>query len=89
MTPNPLPFAERRNAKPILAFVAAILLAACGREEVPGAPSPAADIKTATVEMRDVELTYSAEAVIEAVRQSTVSAQVAGRIVDLRFDVGD
>jgi RND family efflux transporter MFP subunit len=27
--------------------------------------------------------------VIEAVRQSTVSAQIAGRIVDLRFDVGD
>ena len=26
---------------------------------------------------------------IEAVRQSTVAAQIAGRIVDLRFDVGD
>ncbi|TAK85664.1 MAG: efflux RND transporter periplasmic adaptor subunit [Betaproteobacteria bacterium] len=39
--------------------------------------------------MRDVELTYSAEAVVEAVRQSTVSAQISGRIVDLRFDVGD
>jgi RND family efflux transporter MFP subunit len=39
--------------------------------------------------MRDVELTYSAEAVVEAVRQSTVAAQIAGRIVDLRFDVGD
>ena len=84
-----VPFAERRNAKPILAFAAAILLAACGREQAPGGAAPAADIKTATVEMRDVELTYSAEAVIEAVRQSTVSAQVAGRIVDLRFDVGD
>ena len=39
--------------------------------------------------MREVGLTYSAEAVIEAVRQSTVAAQVAGRIVELRFDVGD
>jgi RND family efflux transporter MFP subunit len=27
--------------------------------------------------------------VVEAVRQSTVSAQIAGRIVELRFDVGD
>jgi RND family efflux transporter MFP subunit len=27
--------------------------------------------------------------VVEAVRQSTVSAQVSGRIVDIRFDVGD
>jgi RND family efflux transporter MFP subunit len=89
MTPNPVPFAERRNAKPILAFAAAILLAACGREEVPGSAAPVAAIKTAPVEMRDVELAYSAEAVVEAVRQSTVAAQVSGRIVDLRFDVGD
>jgi RND family efflux transporter MFP subunit len=86
---NPHPFAGRRNAKPILAFAAAVLLAACGREEAPGGAAPAAEFKTAAVEMRDVELTYSAEAVIEAVRQSTVSAQVAGRIVELRFDVGD
>ena len=49
----------------------------------------AADLKTAPVEMREVELDYTSEAVVEAVRQSTVSAQIAGRIVDLRFDVGD
>jgi RND family efflux transporter MFP subunit len=68
----------------------ALLLAACGREDAraPGAPARAA-IKTAPVEMRDVELAYSAEGVVEAVRQSTVAAQVPGRIVDLRFDVGD
>jgi RND family efflux transporter MFP subunit len=41
------------------------------------------------VEVRDVELTYSAEAVVEAVRQSTVAAQISGRVVDIRFDVGD
>jgi RND family efflux transporter MFP subunit len=46
-------------------------------------------LKTAPVEMRDMDLSYTAEAVVEAVRQSTVSAQIAGRIVDLRFDVGD
>jgi len=46
-------------------------------------------LKSAAVEMREVDLDYSAEAVVEAVRQSTVSAQIAGRIVDLRFDVGD
>jgi RND family efflux transporter MFP subunit len=49
----------------------------------------AAELKTGTVELRDVELTTSAEAVIEAVRQSTVSAQIQGRIVELNFDVGD
>jgi len=49
----------------------------------------AAELQSAPVELREVELTYSAEAVIEAVRQSTVSAQIQGRIVDIRFDVGD
>ena len=72
-----------------LILAAALLLAACGRSEAPREPARGPDVKTALVAMRDVELTYSAEAVIEAVRQSTVSAQVAGRIVELRFDVGD
>jgi len=49
----------------------------------------AAELASAPVELREIELTYSAEAVIEAVRQSTVSAQIQGRIVDVRFDVGD
>jgi RND family efflux transporter MFP subunit len=53
------------------------------------ASAAAEPLKTAPVEMRDMDLTYTAEAVVEAVRQSTVSAQIAGRIVDLRFDVGD
>jgi membrane fusion protein, multidrug efflux system len=53
------------------------------------AAAAAEPLKTAPVEMRDTDLTYTAEAVVEAVRQSTVSAQISGRIVDLRFDVGD
>jgi RND family efflux transporter MFP subunit len=66
----------------------ALALAACGREAP--APKPAAPaLASAAVELREVELTQSAEAVVEAVRQSTVAAQIAGRIVDLRFDVGD
>ncbi len=40
------------------------------------------------VELRDVPLTYSAEAVIEAVKQATVAAQVQGRVVDVRVDAG-
>ena len=70
-------------------LIVAALAAACGKEPPPAPlaapPAPA----SAPVEMREVELSYSAEAVIEAVRQSTVSAQIAGRIVELRFDVGD
>jgi RND family efflux transporter MFP subunit len=65
------------------------LLAACGEQPAPKAPAAAAALKTAAVELREVELTTSAEAVMEAVRQSTVSAQIAGRVVELRFDVGD
>ena len=66
------------------------LLGACGE---PQAPKPAAQAspasRTASAEVRDIALTTSAEAVVEAVRQSTVSAQIAGRIVALNFDVGD
>jgi len=73
-------------------FLAALLaagLAACGETPAPK-PAPKGEaLKTAAVELRDLELTTSAEAVMEAVRQSTVSAQIAGRVVDLRFDVGD
>jgi RND family efflux transporter MFP subunit len=52
-------------------------------------PAWAQPLATATVEYREVDTTYAAEAVIEAVRQSTVAAQVSGRIVELNYDVGD
>ena len=65
------------------------LLAGCGQDAPPPAPKALADLKSAAVEVRELELAYTAEAVVEAVRQSTVSAQIAGRIVDIRFDVGD
>ena len=68
----------------------AFALAGCGGPEPPQpALANAPSLAAAAVEVREVELTYTAEAVVEAVRQSTVSAQIAGRIVDLRFDVGD
>ena len=47
-----------------------------------------ADIATAAVELRTVDRTYPAEGVVEAIRQSTVAAQVPGRIVELRVDAG-
>lgn len=48
----------------------------------------AADIATAVVDVREVNQTYAAEGVVEAVQQSTVAAQVSGRIVELRVDAG-
>ena len=75
---------------PLVFLVAAGLLAAACDAPAPAlAPAAPANLATAAVELREVELTSSAEAVVEAVRQSTVSAQVSGRIVDIRFDVGD
>ncbi|MDP2811295.1 MAG: efflux RND transporter periplasmic adaptor subunit [Rhodocyclaceae bacterium] len=47
-----------------------------------------AQTATVTLEARDVDLTWPAEAVVEAVRQATVAAQVAGRIVEVRVDAG-
>lgn len=41
------------------------------------------------VEFREVDETYVAEGIVEAVKQSTVAAQITGRIVELNFDVGD
>ncbi len=76
-----------KTALPALA--AALLLAACGADKPPPRAPERPAVSTAAVELREVELTQSAEAVVEAVRQSTVSAQIAGRIVDLPFDVGD
>jgi len=43
----------------------------------------------APVELRTVEDYYTADAVVEAVRQATVSAQIAGTIVQLYVDAGD
>jgi RND family efflux transporter MFP subunit len=40
------------------------------------------------VERRAVDLGFPAEATVEAVRQATVAAQIAGRILDVRADSG-
>ncbi len=74
------------------AALALALLAACG-DGNDGKRSAAAvaepPLAVASVELREIELTWSSEALVEAVRQSTVSSQIAGRIVELKFDVGD
>jgi RND family efflux transporter MFP subunit len=46
-------------------------------------------LATIPVQYREVAQTYSAEGVVEAVRQSTVSAQISGRVKQVLFDVGD
>lgn len=53
------------------------------------ATQAAEQLEVAPVEYREVEQTYSVEGLVEATRQSTVSAQISGRIKEINFDVGD
>lgn len=55
-----------------------------------GATLQAAEpLAVAPVQYREVEQTYSVDGVVEAIRQSTVSAQISGRVKAIFFDVGD
>ena len=49
----------------------------------------AGSLAVAKVQYREVEETYSIEGLVEATRQSTVSAQISGRIKEINFDVGN
>ncbi len=42
-----------------------------------------------SVEYRNVAQTYGVEGLVEATHQSTVSAQIGGRVKEVNFDVGD
>lgn len=49
----------------------------------------AEQLAVAPVQYREVAQTYSADGLVEATRQSTVSAQTSGRVKEILFDVGD
>jgi RND family efflux transporter MFP subunit len=63
------------------ALVAAALLLA--------GPALAQAGASATVELRQVDDVYAADAIIESVRQATVSAQISGQLTQLLVDAGD
>jgi len=71
--------ATRRAAAGALA-AAALLLAG---------PALAQAGASATVELREVDDVYAADAIIESVRQATVSAQISGQLTQLLVDAGD
>ena len=50
--------------------------------------SGASVLATVPVELREVELTYPAEATVEAVKQATIAAQLQGRVIEARVDAG-
>ena len=56
---------------------------------VTSSTSTAEPLVAAPVQIREVAQTYSADGVVEATRQSTVSAQISGRVKEIYYDVGD
>lgn len=55
----------------------------------PSAALPAAAPPSFEVRLRDVDEVYAADAVIEAVRQATVAAQLSGTVQQILVDAGD
>ncbi|BBI98631.1 hemolysin D [Ferrigenium kumadai] len=64
-------------------WVLYLLLISAVAAEAAGQPA------VAPVQYREVAQTYSADGLVEATRQSTVSAQIGGRVKEVLFDVGD
>jgi len=79
----------RRFVSCIAQVAACTLACAGGVWALISAPAASgAEIATAEVNVREIDRTYAADGVVEAVRQSTVAAQVPGRIVEVRVDAG-
>jgi RND family efflux transporter MFP subunit len=85
MKMNPPTFGRRGLAAFLLsATLLAISPAPTFAQTPPASSSPAAR----TLEVRTVQLTLPAEAVLEATRQATVATQVSGRIIDVKVEAG-
>jgi membrane fusion protein, multidrug efflux system len=76
------------HASVALAFALCSLQGAAWAEGAAPTGNEQAGAPPILVEQRDVDMTYPAEAVVEATRQTVISAQVMGRIVDMRVDAG-
>ena len=76
----------RPGALAAAALLAFGMLASQAGAAAPAAAAPAASYVLVYREVADV---ISAEGVVEAVRQSTLAAQIAGQIVELKVKVGD
>jgi len=71
------------------ALVAATALSACGQDPAAPGDAPAVAFETLVVEARDSARERRWDGVVEAVNQATLSAQTAGRVLELPFDVND
>lgn len=71
------------KTNPILRVCVGALLALQGTASL-----AAEQLAVAPVQYREVAQSYAAEGLVEATRQSTVAAQISGRIKEINFDVG-
>jgi RND family efflux transporter MFP subunit len=71
--------------------VLAVALVPSARGNDPAQPAQAAPQAGSSVELaeRDVVQQYAADAIVEAVRSATVSAQISGQVTQLLVDAGD
>jgi len=86
-------FATRRaRPAPAVLLALALALAGCPDSETPpaaGTHAASASLATAVVAPASVPRETFFDGVVEAVNQSTVSAQTSGRVVEMPVDVGD
>lgn len=72
-----------------VALLATSLLAACGVDVPPARDAAPVDFPTLVVAAETSTRERSWDGVVEAVNQATLSAQTAGRVLELPFDVND
>lgn len=71
------------------ALAVSVLLVALASAAFPGFASAAeSSVRSVQVELKEVAVGFPAEATVEAVRQATIAAQIAGRVLDVRADAG-
>lgn len=81
---------RRRLARLLTALPGLLLLmAGCGGKSPAPAGSSAAPLASVEIQSERAPLEHFVDGTIEAVNQATVSAQTAGRITDILFDVND
>jgi RND family efflux transporter MFP subunit len=69
--------------------VGGLAVSACGSRETAAPPAPAPPLDAVVVELERTPLERQLDGTIEAVNQGTVSAQTAGRVAEILFDVND
>ncbi|MCE5233562.1 MAG: efflux RND transporter periplasmic adaptor subunit [Mizugakiibacter sp.] len=73
----------------LLPLAASALLAACGGAQQAPSPQAPPPLAMLTVQPQQARREQAWDGVVEAVHQATMSAQTAGRVVELPFDVND